>query len=194
MLLQEKWAGYKIILASQSPRRQELLEGLGMQFTTEIIDVDEVFPDSLDKDEIPVFLAELKAQPFKKAIDEKTLVITADTIVWVDGEVMGKPLDYEHAFDMLMKLSGRVHKVITGVCLTTKEKQRSFFVETSVWFKPLASDEIDYYLKNYKPYDKAGAYGIQEWIGYVGISRIEGSYFNVVGMPVHRLCEELSKM
>ncbi|MDP4186208.1 MAG: Maf family protein, partial [Bacteroidota bacterium] len=149
MLLQEKWAGYKIILASQSPRRQELLEGLGMQFTTEIIDVDEVFPDSLDKDEIPVFLAELKAQPFKKSIDEKTLVITADTIVWVDGEVMGKPLDYEHAFDMLMKLSGRVHKVITGVCLTTKEKQRSFFVETSVWFKPLASDEIDYYLKNY---------------------------------------------
>jgi septum formation protein len=184
---------YKIILASKSPRRSELLGGLDLPFEVIIHEVDEVFPDGLPMEEIPVYLAKLKAEPFIKEVDSDTLVITADTIVWIDGKVLGKPNDYEHAAVMLRQLSGKKHVVVTGVCLTTKEMQVAFSASTDVWFKNLTDGEIDYYLKNYHPYDKAGSYGVQEWIGYIAIERIEGSYFNVMGLPVHRLYEELLK-
>ena len=184
---------YKIILASKSPRRHELLAGLNLPFEVVIHEVDEVFPDGLSMEEIPVYLAKLKAEPFYEELTSETLVITADTIVWIDGTVLGKPNDYEHAAEMLRHLSGKKHVVVTGVCLTTKDKQVSFSATTDVYFKDLSDREIDYYLKNYQPYDKAGSYGVQEWIGYIAIERIEGSYFNVMGLPVQRLYEELRK-
>jgi septum formation protein len=184
---------YKIILASKSPRRKELLAGLNLPFEVIVHEVDEIFPDGLPMEEIPVYLAKLKAEPFFIDLKSDTLVITADTIVWIDGVVLGKPNDYEHAAEMLRQLSGKKHVVVTGVCLTTKEKQVTFSASTDVWFKDLNDDEIDYYLKNYQPYDKAGSYGVQEWIGYIAIKRIEGSYFNVMGLPVQRLYEELKK-
>lgn len=184
---------YKIILASKSPRRLELLEGLDLPFEVIIHEVDEVFPDGLPMEEIPVYLAKLKAEPFYNELSNDALVITADTIVWIDGVVLGKPNDYEHAAAMLRQLSGKKHVVVTGVCLTTKDKQSTFSASTDVYFKNLTDDEIDYYLKNYHPYDKAGSYGVQEWIGYIAIERIEGSYFNVMGLPVQRLYEELKK-
>jgi len=184
---------YKIILASKSPRRRELLGGLDLPFEVIIHEVEEVFPDNLPMEEIPVYLSKLKAEPFLKELKSDSLVITADTIVWIDGVVLGKPNDYEHAATMLRQLSGKKHVVVTGVCLTSKEKQVSFSASTDVWFKNLTDRELDYYLKNYHPYDKAGSYGVQEWIGYIAIERIEGSYFNVMGLPVHRLYEELLK-
>jgi septum formation protein len=184
---------YKIILASKSPRRRELLKGLDLPFEVITHKVDEIFPDGLPMEEIPVYLAKLKAEPFISEVSDDTLVITADTIVWIDGEVLGKPNDYEHAAEMLRKLSGKKHVVVTGVCLTTKKKQVAFSSSTDVWFKNLTDKEIDYYLKNYHPYDKAGSYGVQEWIGYIAIESIEGSYFNVMGLPVQRLYEELLK-
>ena len=184
---------YRIVLASKSPRRQQLLADLGIDFETEIHEVDEVFPEGLPMEEIPQYLARLKAEPFVETLKEKDLVITSDTIVYVDGEVLGKPADYEEAVAMLQNLSGRRHEVVTGVCLTSTTKQVSFASVTDVFFKELSQEEIDYYITHYKPYDKAGAYGIQEWIGYIGIERIEGSYFNVMGLPVQHLYEELSK-
>lgn len=184
---------YKIILASKSPRRQELFGGLDIPFEVIIHEVDEIFPGGLSMDEIPVFLAKLKAEPFYHELSNDTLIITADTIVWIEGAVLGKPNDYEHAATMLRQLSGKKHVVVTGVCLTTKDKQVTFSASTDVWFKNLTDDEIDYYLKNYHPYDKAGSYGVQEWIGYIAIEKIEGSYFNVMGLPVQRLYEELTK-
>ncbi|MEI6679605.1 MAG: Maf-like protein [Mariniphaga sp.] len=183
----------KIILASKSPRRRELLAGLNIPFEVIIHEIDEVFPDGLSMEEIPVYLAKLKAEPFEEELRNDTLVITADTIVWIDGTVLGKPNDYEHAAVMLRQLSGKKHVVVTGVCLTTKEKQVAFSATTDVYFKDLSDSEIDYYLTNYQPYDKAGSYGVQEWIGYIAIERIEGSYFNVMGLPVQRLYEELLK-
>jgi len=187
------YSDYKIILASKSPRRHELLAGLDLPFEVVIHEVDEVFPEGLSMEEIPVYLAKLKAVPFYGELSENTLVITADTIVWIDGMVLGKPNDYEHACEMLRHLSGKKHVVVTGVCLTTKDKQVAFAATTDVYFKDLSDAEIDYYLKNYHPYDKAGSYGVQEWIGYIAIERIEGSYFNVMGLPVQRLYEELQK-
>lgn len=184
---------YNIILASKSPRRKELLEGLNIPFEVVIHEVDEVFPDGLPIEEIPVFLAKLKAEPFLEEIKSNSLIITADTIVWIDGVVLGKPNDYEHASAMLRQLSGKKHVVVTGVCLTSKDKQVTFSASTDVYFKNLTDSEIDYYLKNYHPYDKAGSYGVQEWIGYIAIDKIEGSYFNVMGLPVKRLYEELTK-
>ena len=184
---------YKIILASKSPRRHELLAGLDIPFEVVIHEVDEVFPEGLPMEEIPVYLAKLKAEPFVNEVDDETVVITADTIVWIEGEVLNKPNDYEHAFEMLRKLSGKKHVVVTGVCLTSKEKQVAFSDSTDVFFKDLTDHDIDYYLANYHPYDKAGSYGVQEWIGYIAINRIEGSYFNVMGLPVQRLYEELLK-
>lgn len=183
----------KIILASKSPRRRELLAGLNIPFEVIIHEIDEVFPDGLSMEEIPVYLAKLKALPFDDELRDDTLVITADTIVWIDGTVLGKPDDYEHAAVMLRQLSGKKHVVVTGVCLTSKEKQVAFSATTDVYFKDLSDSEIDYYLNNYHPYDKAGSYGVQEWIGYIAIERIEGSYFNVMGLPVQRLYEELLK-
>lgn len=182
---------YEIILASKSPRRQQLLADLGLKFTVQSTDVPEEFPAGLGMTEIPVFLAELKAEAFRPYLKNNQLVITADTIVWLDGEVLGKPTDYEDGFRMLKGLSGKKHEVITGVCLLSTEKKVSFYALTDVWFKSLSDEEIHYYLENYRPYDKAGAYGIQEWIGYVAINRIEGSFYNVMGLPIQSLYEHL---
>ena len=183
---------YRIILASNSPRRRELLGGLGIDFTVKVIDgIDESWPHDLKGEDIPLYISKEKAAPYKAAIANDELVITADTIVYVDGEVLGKPHDKADAVRMLKLISGRWHKVITGVTLMTKERERSFAVTTKVKFSNLSDDEIRRYVDSGLPMDKAGAYGIQEWIGYVGVEAIEGSYFNVVGLPVQRLYREL---
>lgn len=182
---------YNYILASKSPRRQELIHDLGIDFRVEIMEVDENYPAELYREEIPVFLAELKAKPFRGILAENDLLITADTIVWLDGEVFGKPVDREDAFRILKKLSGKEHQVISGVCLTGKEKQKSFFSISNVSFRELSDKEIYFYIDEFKPYDKAGAYGIQEWIGYIGITHIEGSFYNVMGLPVQQLYKEI---
>lgn len=183
---------YKIVLASNSPRRRELLGGLGIDFTVKVIGgIDESWPHELKGEDIPLYISREKAAPYKSLIGPDELVITADTIVYVDGEVLGKPHDEADAKRMLRMISGRWHEVITGVTLMTAEHEHSFAVTTKVKFCNLSDAEIDYYIKNYAPMDKAGAYGIQEWIGYVGVEAIEGSYFNVVGLPVQRLYREL---
>ena len=183
---------YKIILASNSPRRRELLGGLGIDFTVKVIGgIDESWPHELKGEDIPLYISREKAAPYKETIAPDELVITADTIVYVDGEVLGKPANEADAKRMLRMISGRWHEVITGVTLMTAEREHSFAVTTKVKFCNLSDSEIDYYIKNYAPMDKAGAYGIQEWIGYVGVEAIEGSYFNVVGLPVQRLYREL---
>lgn len=182
---------YKIILASQSPRRSSLLKELGLCFTVDTKNVSEDFPNELAVNEIAAFLAEKKAMPFFDEIETNTLVITADTIVHTETEVLGKPLDHEEATRMLEKLSGRWHTVSTGVCILSKTKKVVFTAHTQVLFKQLTESEINYYVTNFQPFDKAGAYGIQEWIGLVAVQRIEGSYFNVMGLPVQRLYEEL---
>ncbi|MCB0804626.1 MAG: septum formation protein Maf [Bacteroidales bacterium] len=185
---------YKIILASQSPRRQQLLKGLGLQFDVQPLDVDETWPAHLKHKEIAVYLSELKAHAFDLSTCRNCLVITADTIVWLDQQVMPKPKDRDEAFAILSKLSGREHEVITGVTLRTTEKTESFCSITKVFFKELSEAEIDYYIREFQPFDKAGAYGVQEWIGFIGIDRIEGSYFNVVGLPVKELYDALEKI
>ena len=182
---------YKIVLASQSPRRQELLRGLQVDFSVKVMDVDETYPSDIVGVDIPMFLAEKKADAY--VIDDETLLITADTIVWHEGQVLGKPRDKADAKRMLKQLSGKTHEVITGVCICTTKKRKVFHVISEVRFASLAESEIDYYLENFKPYDKAGSYGVQEWIGYVAIERIEGSYFNVMGLPTQKLYVELEK-
>lgn len=182
----------KIILASNSPRRKELLGGLGVEFEVRVMDgIDESYPDGIAMEEIPVHIARKKAAAYTLAPDE--LLVTADTIVWVDGEVLGKPHGEDEAVAMLGKLSGRTHQVVTGVCLTTREWQRSFPCVTDVTFARLDGEEIRHYVRRFRPYDKAGAYGVQEWIGYIGVTRLEGSYFNVMGLPVQRLYAELKR-
>jgi septum formation protein len=192
-MLFENLKDYKIILASKSPRRNSLLKELGLKFEVRIHETDEIYPDSLSFEEIPVYLAKMKALQFKNEIDNQTIIITADTIVYIDNEVLGKPANYDEAYQMLQKLSDRWHQVATGVCLFSKNKKVTFTSVTSVLFKSLTDDEIDYYITNFKPFDKAGAYGIQEWIGLVAAEKIEGSYFNVMGLPVQRIYEELCK-
>ena len=183
---------YKIVLASNSPRRRELLAGLGLDFTVKVIGgIDESWPHDLKGEDIPLYISRGKAAPYKSQIAPDELVITADTIVYVDGEVLGKPSDKADARRMLRLISGRWHEVITGVTLMTAELERSFAVTTKVRFCNLTDDEISSYVESGLPMDKAGAYGIQEWIGYVGVEAIEGSYFNVVGLPVQRLYREL---
>ena len=183
---------YRIILASNSPRRRELLGGLGLDFTVKVIDgIDESWPHDLKGEDIPLYISREKAAPYKSIITPDELVITADTIVYVDGEVLGKPADKADAVRMLKLISGRWHEVITGVTLMTAERERSFAVTTEVKFCNLTDAEINRYVESGLPMDKAGAYGIQEWIGYVGVEAIEGSYFNVVGLPVQRLYREL---
>lgn len=182
---------YEIILASKSPRRQQLLTDLGIKFRVQPMDIPEIFPEGLGMTEVPVYLAELKAEAFRPFLENQQLIITADTIVWLDGEVLNKPADYADGFRMLRNLSGKKHQVVTGVCLLSPEKKVSFYASTDVWFKELSDEEIHHYLEHYKPYDKAGAYGIQEWIGYIGIYHIEGSFFNVMGLPVQSLYEHL---
>ncbi len=183
---------YQLILASQSPRRHQMLKELGLDFKIQTKDVEEIYPDHLKGEEIPVYLAKLKAEAFNLDLNKKELVITADTIVCVDDLVLGKPKGRDEAVSMLQMLSGRSHRVISGVCMKAKHKEVCFSTTTYVHFKELTIEEIDYYIDHYKPFDKAGAYGIQEWIGFVGISHIEGSYFNVVGLPIQRMYQELS--
>lgn len=183
---------YNIILASNSPRRRELLGGLGINYEVKLIKgIDESYPDSLRGEEIPVFISKTKADAYINVMGEKDLVITADTIVYVDDEVLGKPKDKDDAIMMLRKLSGRSHQVITGVTITTKSFQKSFACTTNVTFDTLSDEEIEFYIDQFKPFDKAGSYGIQEWIGYIGVNGLEGSYFNVMGLPVQRLYKEL---
>lgn len=183
-------AKYKVILSSNSPRRKELFAGLGIDFDVRVISgIDESYPSDIPLKDVPQYIAKEKAAAYDIATDE--LVVTADTVVIVDNEILGKPVDEDEARKMLRELSGRSHEVITGVCLTTCELQRSFAVTSEVTFKKLSEEEIEYYVKNYHPLDKAGAYGIQEWIGYIGVTSLYGSYFNVMGMPVQRIYEEL---
>ena len=184
---------YQLILASQSPRRHQMLKELGLIFEIRTKEIEEIYPEGLIPDQIPVYLAELKAKAFEQDLNSNELVITADTIVCVDDWILGKPNDRDDAVKMLNALSGRSHQVISGVCLMSKDKKISFSTTTNVHFKALSEEEIDYYIDNYKPFDKAGAYGIQEWIGFIGIDGIEGSYFNVVGLPIQRLYQELLK-
>lgn len=190
-MLADLLSNYRIILASKSPRRKELIKELGLHFEVHAFDTDESFPADMPVNEVPLFLAEQKAIPFESGLDNKSLVITADTIVYIDGQVLGKPANHDDAFRMLRLLSGKWHQVATGVCILTQEKRRSFSAITNVLFKELTDEEIEFYISNYKPYDKAGAYGIQEWIGFIAVEQIEGSYFNVMGLPVQQLYEEL---
>lgn len=185
---------YNIILASNSPRRKELLSGLNIPYEIKTLpDIDESYPDNLTGEDIAIYIAKEKANAYLDQLDENTLLITADTIVLLDGKVYGKPSDETDAKQMLRDLSGKTHQVITGVCITTKNKQVSFGVSSEVRFSKLDNDEIEYYVSNYKPFDKAGAYGVQEWIGYVAVEYISGSYFNIMGLPIQRLYRELKK-
>lgn len=184
---------YQIILASQSPRRLELLRGLNIPFEVKLIDVDETYPSQMVGVDIPMFLAEKKAKAYEAVMTEDTMIITADTIVWHEGKVLGKPVDEADAIRMLKILSGKTHQVITGVCISTLKRKRIFHVITDVRFSKLTESEIEYYVENFKPFDKAGAYGVQEWIGFVGVEHINGSYFNVMGLPVQRLYNELKR-
>lgn len=185
---------YHIILASNSPRRRELLRGLDLAFDVRVLpDIAENFPETIEPKDVAEYISKVKANAYLDTITEKELVLTADTVVIIDREILGKPHDAEQAKAMLHKISGRKHQVVTGVCLTTKERQHSFSVSTDVTFKELPDAEINYYVETYEPFDKAGAYGIQEWIGYVGVTSLEGSYFNVMGLPVQRIWTELNK-
>ncbi|ERJ76274.1 Maf-like protein [Prevotella disiens] len=185
---------YHIILASNSPRRRELLRGLDLAFDVRVLpDIAENFPETIEPKDVAEYISKVKANAYLDTITEKELVLTADTVVIIDREILGKPHDAEQAKAMLHKISGRKHQVVTGVCLTTKERQHSFSVSTDVTFKELSDAEINYYVETYEPFDKAGAYGIQEWIGYVGVTSLEGSYFNVMGLPVQRIWTELNK-
>jgi septum formation protein len=179
-----------LLLASNSPRRKELLTSLGLTFEVRVKEVQEDFPEHLYREEVAEFLASHKADAYLQDLSDE-LLLTADTIVCLGDRILNKPADYEEAFQMLRSLSGTSHEVITGVCLLTKERKTVFHDVTKVYFKELSDSEIDYYITHYKPFDKAGAYGIQEWIGMVGIRKIEGSYFNVVGLPVQKLYEHL---
>jgi len=186
------FSNYDIILASNSPRRKELLAGLDIPFEVKtLLDIDESYPENLSGQEIPVYIAKAKADAYKQFLNTKSLLITADTIVWLENKVYGKPVDAADAFSMLQALSGKTHEVITGVCLTTTEKQVAFSAVSKVKFATLEDTEIRYYIEKYKPYDKAGSYGVQEWIGYIGVESLEGSFYNVMGLPVRMLYQHL---
>jgi septum formation protein len=191
----EKLNAYDIILASKSPRRQHLLQEIGLKFRiVNHLEMEEVYPAVLKAEEIPVYLARAKAAFYDSLLEADTLLITADTIVWLENEVIGKPVDPEDAVNMLLKLSGNMHEVFTGVCIKSLEQEKVFHASSKVFFRKIREEEIRYYVNKYNPLDKAGAYGVQEWIGYVGVERIEGSYFNVMGLPVQKLYCELLKM
>lgn len=184
---------YKIILASNSPRRKKLLAGLDIAFEVKVVPgIEESYPQNIPVEEIPQYISREKASAYRATGNE--LIITADTVVVLGKEVLGKPVDDADAIRMLRKLSGKTHRVITGVTLTTATRQHSFHVTTEVTFKPFTDEEISYYVKNYHPLDKAGAYGVQEWIGYIGVIGLRGSFFNVMGLPVQRIYEEMVKL
>ena len=191
-MINRRLNGRHLILASQSPRRQYLLKELGFDFEIRATQIEEIYPGGLLPHEIATYLAVLKASSFDMTrMDEKAIILTADTIVSIGNEILGKPSSYGEAVAMLKKLSGRKHDVITAVCLYSKHKQHVFHVISSVYFKELSLEEIEYYIDHFQPFDKAGGYGVQEWIGYIGINKIEGSFFNVMGLPVKELYEEL---
>ena len=185
---------YRIILASRSPRRQQLLRDLGLTFDVVEMDYDETFPDNLQGKEAAIYLAKEKSSSFRKTIADNEIVITADTIVWCNNRAFGKPTDYHDARHMIRELSGNTHEVITGVNLLSSEKEVAFCESTKVTFEKLSDKEIDFYINKFKPFDKAGAYGIQEWIGIAACRSIEGSYFNVVGLPVQSVYAELRNL
>ena len=193
MLLHNKLQDYKIILASASPRRKELLSGLGLEFDIYKIDCDESYDSSLPIENIASYIAQKKASFYPNTLSDNEILITADTIVVCDAAVIGKPKDKEDAIKMLHLLSGKTHRVITGVTINTSSKSHGFSCTTEVTFDQLSEQEILYYIEKYKPYDKAGSYGIQEWIGFVGITGIKGSYYNVMGLPIQLLYKELDK-
>jgi septum formation protein len=190
-MITDKLNRHRIILASRSPRRQQMLLELGLKFDVVLKEYPETFPEGLDGKSIAEYISRQKAVSFIGEISDNEIVITADTVVWCNNKVLGKPQDYNDAGNMLREISGNTHEVITGVTLLSRTKEKTFSVSSKVTFDPLTSEEIDFYISKYKPYDKAGAYGIQEWIGLVACSSIEGSYFNVVGLPVRTLYKEL---
>jgi septum formation protein len=184
---------WNIILASQSPRRKQLLEQLGYSFTQKSKDTDENFSAEMPQREVAEYLSNKKAAAFESEIQPNDLIIASDTIVLIENEILNKPADYKEAFEMISKLSGKQHEVITGVCLKSAKKTVSFSVSTTVFFKKLKEEEINYYINQYKPFDKAGAYGIQEWIGLIGVDKIEGSFYNVMGFPAKLVYEAIEK-
>jgi len=193
MLLTEKFKNTNIILASQSPRRKELLAGLGLQFSTISLDIDETFDrNEFKKEQITEYLSAKKAKAYTN-IQPNDLIITSDTTVWVDDESLEKASNREEAYEMIKKLNGKTHSVYTSVTIRSLEKEVTFSDETQVTFADLTDEEIYFYIDNYKPFDKAGAYGVQEWIGYIGVENMNGSYFNVMGLPTHKLYKELVK-
>lgn len=186
---------FHIILASNSPRRKELMSGLGVNYVVRTLpDIDESYPDTLRGEYIPLFIARGKAEAYRTMIHPDELLITADTIVWLRDKALGKPASKEEAMQMLRDLSGQSHQVITGVCLTTLEWQKSFTSVTEVKFAELTDEEIEYYVEAYLPMDKAGSYGVQEWIGFIGVESISGSFYNVMGLPIQKLYQELVKL
>lgn len=191
-MLKEKFKNHTIILASGSPRRQQFLKDLDLDFEIRLKGIEEIYPEGLKAEEITNFLAELKANAFESELKQNDILITSDTIVWFEDKALGKPKDYQDAFRILQSLSDNTHDVITSVCIKTTEKTDVFYELTKVTFNPISDEAIQYYLEKYKPYDKAGAYGIQEWIGFIGVARIEGSYANVMGLPVDKVYNYLN--
>ncbi|WP_418991028.1 Maf family nucleotide pyrophosphatase [Alistipes sp.] len=194
MILKDKLKDYRLLLASRSPRRQQLLDQCGLAYRLiDKYDVEEHYPPTLAAAKVPLFLAQLKSEAYPAPLTPNEILLTADTVVVLDGEVLGKPRDREDAVRMLGRLSGRRHTVVTGVTLRSAERMHTFSAESGVWFRPLTDEEIAYYLDAFRPYDKAGAYGIQEWIGYAAIERIDGSFYNVMGLPIQKVYVELEK-
>lgn len=193
-MLAEKLKNYRIVLASGSPRRQQFFKDLNLDVEIRAKEVEEIYSERLKHSEISDYLARIKALPLKETLTKNEILITSDTIVWLEGMALGKPLTEQEAFNMLKSLSGKTHEVITSVCFTTTSAEKTLNSITKVEFKELTDEEINYYIKNYKPFDKAGAYGIQEWIGLIGILKIEGSYFNVMGLPTHLVYQTLNSM
>ena len=194
MLLHEKLKDYRLLLASQSPRRRELMSGCGLPCElAPKYDCEEIYPEELAAEEVPLFLSQLKSKAFPTPLAANDILLTADTVVVLDGEVLGKPRDREDALRMLRRLSGRRHTVVSGVTFRTPQRMHTFEARTSVWFRTLTDEETAYYVDTFRPFDKAGAYGIQEWIGYAAIERIEGSFYNVMGLPIQKLYTELDK-
>ena len=193
-MLKNQLQKYKLILASGSPRRQQFFKDLDLDFEIRLKEIEEIFPPELKAEEITNYLAKLKASAFEGELNENEILITSDTIVWHKGKALGKPKDTQDAFEILKSLSNATHEVITSVCFKTKEETTLIHEITKVTFNVISNEAIRYYIENYKPFDKAGAYGIQEWIGFVGVSKIEGSYANVMGMPTDKVFEYLSKL
>lgn len=192
MLLHEKLKNFRLILASQSPRRQQLLADAGIKYElAPRFECDEIFPEDLPAQQVAGYLSRLKSEAYPSPLAEGDILLTADTVVVVDNDILGKPASREEAIAMIERMSARQHEVITGVTLRSRNAIKSFSVQSNVVFRVLTAEEIEYYVDNYRPMDKAGAYGIQEWIGYVGIERIEGSFYNVMGLPVQKVYMEL---